>query len=399
MTHSNKTIQLLKGKEKRIKDGHLWVFSNEIKPNEIVSEMGDVVRLMDANNNFLGTAFYHPNSLIALRVLSHQDTMIDESFFLRRLQKALSLRNKTIHNTDAYRLVHAESDMLPGLIVDCYNRGVVIQILSAGMEKQRHNVVNALKSLLNPIFIAFKNDHPMRQREGLTLYNELALGDKNDIPIEVTENSVRYSIDPFDSESTGMYLSQREHRKTLRQYITKGDRVLDAFCHHAGFAINAALGGASDVTAIDNSANAIEKARYMVELNQLQDSITTIQEDLKVSLPKMEKRKETFDVINLDPPDLALTRKNVGPALRQYRDFHGHAMKMLKPGGILATSCQSLHISRAAFMDSILRACKDVKREVQLLHRGENPADHPVKPEMPETDYLKFLVFQVNKPD
>ncbi len=399
MTHPYKSIHLAKEKDKRLKKGHQWIFSNELVPTDHPLEIGQIVRVFDAGNAFKGIGYYHPNSLIAVRMLSRRDVTIDASFFKSRLKMAVALRDNVIRDTDAYRLIYAESDGLPGLIVDRYGDGLVLQILSAGMEKQRNIIIDTLGELLKPAFLILRNDNLMREREGLQQEKQVIVGNDDDIKVPITENSVHYTIDLLNGHRTGFYLDQRDNRKLFQSFIPEGAKVLDAFCHYGGFAVHAALGGASEVIAIDNSESVLASAVETIRRNDQESTISTQLGDLFQLLPGMAKKRASFDVINLDPPNLATNRKSVGPALREYRKIHGAALEMLKPGGILATSTCSHHITREAFMESIQRACKDSRRHVQLLHNGAHPPDHPTLPEMPETEYLKFFIFRVTETD
>ncbi len=394
--HSNyPTVTLARGKDRRIRHGHLWIFSNELLPMENRPEPGEIVSVHNAGNQYIGTGFYHPNSLIAVRLLTRKPAVIDRDFWAGRLRQAIDNRNNLKAETNAIRLVHAESDGLPGLIVDQYHDGIVLQILSAGMDNQRNTVIEILEELLKPKFVILRNDHLMREREGLTQEKEILTGDINDIPVTITESSVSYLIDPLEGHKTGFYIDQRDHRLLFRRFVNSGERVLDAFCHYGGFALHAALGGAGEVLAIDDSEAVLEATRQNIRMNNLEKIITTRKADLMKLMPRMAEEKQTFHAINLDPPNFATNRKSVGPALRGYRKIHRAALEMLEPGGILATSSCSHHITEDAFLESVQRACHDSKRRVQLLYKGGNPQDHPVLPEMPETGYLKFFIFRL----
>ena len=388
-------VQLAKGKNKRLKTGHLWIFSNEIIHPEHRPDPGTIVRVRDARGDHTGIGFYHPNSLIAVRLLSRDEITADTGFFSRRLEQAVRARKKMAHNTNAMRLVHSESDGLPGLIVDRYADGLVLQILSAGMDKQRNIVIDILTKLLQPSFIVLRNDHLMREREGLAINKEVIHGDKTDFPVSITENSVRYLVDPVDGQKTGFHLDQRDNRFLFRNFISDGDRVLDGFCHQGGFALNAALAGAGEVVAIDDTESVCDIARENVRLNSMEPVMTVYRADLMKHLPELADRGKPFDVINLDPPNFATNKKSVGPALRAYRKIHRHALEMLNPGGILTTSSSSHHITEDSFLESVQRACRDTGKRVQLLYKGGASSDHPALPEMPETGYLKFHIFRV----
>lgn len=388
-------VTLLRGREKRFKNGHQWIFSNELSPLENRPEPGDIVNLGNTAGKFLGVGFYHPHSLIAVRLLSRKPITVDQPFLDERITQAIRFRQKFLtKDSNAVRLVHAESDGLPGLIVDRYSNTLVLQILSAGMDRQRNIVISILKELVNPDRIILRNDHPMRKLESLNLEKETVFGPDNDIPLTITENSVKYLVDPLNGQKTGFYIDQRNNRMMFRKYINKGDRVLDAFCHSGGFALNAALAGAGEVLAVDDSGTVLEIANENFRINAFDHIITSIKADLMKLLPEMVQKKSQFDAINLDPPGFAANRKSVGAALRGYRKIHRAALDILAPGGILATSSCSHHITEEAFMETVQKAAMDTGKQVQLIYRGSNPPDHPVLPEMPETGYLKFLIFR-----
>jgi 23S rRNA (cytosine1962-C5)-methyltransferase len=389
-------MTLARGKDKRLRNGHLWIFSNELLPCTDRPGPGEIVTVKTSENRIAGIGFYHPNSLIAVRLLSRKPLTIDRAFFTARLQRALQAREPILETTNAVRLVHAESDGLPGLVVDRYGDGLVLQILSAGMEKQRDIVVDVLRELLDPRFVILRNDHHMREREGLAQEKQFLIGDHSEIPVTITENSVSYLVDPLEGQKTGFYIDQRDHRMVFRRFVRAGDRVLDAFCHYGGFAMHAALAGAGEVLAVDDSETVLDFTTKNIRQNGLDHAVSTLKADLMKWLPEAAAGgKERFNVINLDPPNFAANRKSVGPALRGYRKLHRAALEMLAPGGILATASCSHHITEDAFLESVVRACRDSRRRVQMVYRGGHALDHPVLPEMPETGYLKFFIFRV----
>ena len=391
-------VTLLKGREKRFESGHQWIFSNELNPMDIRPEAGDIVNIGNTAGKILGVGFYHPHSLISVRLLSRKQIIVDEAFLEERISQAIQFRHKFLtKDNNAARLVHAESDGLPGLIVDRYANTLVLQILSAGMDRQRNIVISILKKLVNPDRIILRNDHPMRKLENLNLEKQIVFGTDNDIPLMITENSVHFLVDPLNGQKTGFYIDQRDNRMMFRKYINSGDRVLDAFCHSGGFALNAALAGAGEVLAVDDSGPVLEIARENYRINGFEHIITSRKADMMKLLPEMVQIKSRFDAINLDPPSFAANRKSVGAALRGYRKIHRAALTILTPGGILATSSCSHHITEDAFMETVQKAGRDTGKQVQLIYRGSNPPDHPILPEMPETGYLKFLIFRLTE--
>ncbi|MDG5768151.1 class I SAM-dependent rRNA methyltransferase [Balneolales bacterium ANBcel1] len=406
MKQSPPAVHIAKGKEKRIRKGHLWVFSNELLQPEKSLEPGSVVRIFDAEKGFVGTGFYHPHALIAVRLLTRKDLSIDGAFFTERIRLAFALRDRVIKNTSACRMVNAEGDELPGLMIDRYDRGFVIQCVTAGMENHLDLIVDAVKQIADPDFIILKRDHPHREREGLAIEKPVFIGDDEgqaglaaDMPVMVTEGSVSFPVDLTEEGPDAFHIDQRDHRLMFGRMVSEGDRVLDIFCRNGSFAIHAARSGAAEVMAADNSDTAIALAEATIKANQLNDIISTWKGDLSKRLPQMAHSKDVYDVVNVNPPDFAPNRKSVGTALRTHRNLHKWAMDVLRPDGILATSCRSHHITDAAFMESVQRACKDSKKQVQLLHRGSHPADHPELPGMPETGYNKFYIFRVRPID
>ncbi len=387
-------ITLSKGKDRRVRKGHLWIFSNELEHSDTDHRPGEIVRVKNHAGKCIGTGFYNPGSLIAVRLLSNRSVIANESFFANRIRQAVDYRKRNIKDTNALRLVHSESDGLPGLIIDQYNHCAVIQILSAGMELQRNIIINTIKNLIKPSFIVLRNDHSLRSLEGLQNEKRIIGDEDSDVSVSISENSLTFVIDPMDGQKTGFYIDQRDNRKMFRHYISPGDQVLDAFCHDGGFAMNAVLGGAGQVTAMDISAAALDKAKTNAEINNLSDSISFQEADLLKKLPVMAITGINYDAINLDPPNFAPRKKAVGAALRAYRKLHAAAFGMLKTNGILAASCCSHHVTEEAFLDTLRESAARTGKRVQVLHRGSNPPDHPVLPEMPETGYLKFFILR-----
>lgn len=387
-----KTITLKKNEDHRITNGHLWAFSNEIQKIEGEPQAGEIVQLRNHAGILLGTAFFNPHSLIAVRLLTRREEEIDFAFFEKRLRDALSLRRKLFPNAEAFRLVHGEADFLPGLIIDKYNEYLSVQIFSAGMDRRLTLICDVLESLLKPAGIIERNDIPIRALENLPQRAGVLRGTA--APTIIAEHGIKYSVDLLAGQKTGFFLDQRENRKAIRRFV-KGARVLDCFCNEGGFALNAAYADASSVVGVDSSDTAVERATGNAELNRLQVKLTFTTSDAFEFLKNAAAKKERFDVVNLDPPSFAKSRKTITQAKRGYRDLHQSALQLLPRGGILATSSCSHHITEETFLDIIHKTASGCGRSVQLLEWRGAAQDHPVLPAMPETRYLKFGIFQV----
>lgn len=386
-------IQLHPKRDRRITAGHQWIFSNEISEVRGKPEIGEVVHVRRTDGHHLGYAYYHPHSLIAGRMLTYEREIPDESFYDSRLRSAMALRARRYPDTDALRLVHSESDGLPGLVIDRFGSAVVIQIVCAGAERHLDCILEAVDKQAEPTTIVLRNDSGLRDLEGLPQYVKVVKGSESPDPVVITENGIRYGIDLLNGQKTGFYVDQRENRSEFGRYVRPGDLVLDAFCNDGGFALHASRAGAAQVTAVDSSKSALERAGRNAALNGL-TGIRFESRDVMDWLPTLPEGPR-FDIINLDPPSFAKNKKMAGAALKGYRKLHEAAIRALKPGGILATAKCSHHIESERFYGTILEAAGRLGREVRLLHRAGQPADHPVNPAMPETEYLSFHILRV----
>ena len=389
-----KTIILKIKAGRRFKQGHPWVFSNELEKPAERPEAGDIVSLRQQDGSFLAYGFYHPNSLIAFRALTGKEQLPDEGFFSGLIDQAISLRDKVYPESNARRLIHSESDGLPGLIVDQFNDVLSVQINSAGMERLIDTILPLLKQKMGAANIVIRNDSSLRKLEGLEQYTTIWQSDGKDSTADIVENGIQYHVDVMHGQKTGFFIDQRENRYAFRRFIEKGDRVLDAFCNDGGFALNAILAGAAHVDAADISDPALQRAEKNASINDLSDNINFIKTDVMKWLPGL-KPEQLYDVVNVDPPSFASNRKSIPVARKAYRKLHGSAMQVLKVGGILSTSCCSHHISEEDFLDSVQQAAVRNGRQCQMLFRGGPPADHPVLLAMPESGYLKFHLFRV----
>lgn len=384
-------IVLRKNEEHRIAAGHLWIFSNEIKTIEGTPEPGDVVEVSRSDGKFLGVGFYHPHSLIAVRILSRQKEEISSAFFEQRLSRALALRRSLYPGEETFRLVHGEGDYLPGLIIDKYNEFLVLQILSTGMERRISTLCDILESLFHPRAIIARNESPLRELEKLPAEVSVLRGTLDQTIID--EYGVKYKVDLLEGHKTGAFLDQRENRFLIRR-LSKDRDVLDCFCNEGGFALHASAGGARSVQGVDSSASALARAKVNSAVNQA-EAIAFVKDDTFDHLRILQEQSQQFDVINLDPPSFTRSKKAIPAALRAYRDLNRLALGLIRPGGYLLTSSCSHHISEESFLQAIEAAAQKARRSIQLLMtRGAAP-DHPILPAMPETRYLKFAIFAV----
>ena len=382
-------IILKKNEEHRIAAGHQWVFSNEIASIRGTPEIGDVVELLRNDQKFLGLGFYHPHSLIAFRFLTSEPEEIGFSFFERRIQQALTLRQRLYPGAETFRLTHGESDFLPGLIIDKYNEFISLQILSAGMDKQTELICNVLETIFHPKAIIARNDVAIRTLEELPLEKKVLRGNAG---ITIIDDGVKFEVDVMNGQKTGFFLDQRENRKAIHRYAI-GGTVLDCFCNEGGFALHAAFAKAASVHGVDISENAITKAKVNARLNSA--AVEFEIGDISAKLKLLGEENKKIDMVILDPPSFTKSKKNIPAALRGYKEINAAAMRLINAGGFLVTASCSHHITEDGFLSAIEQAAVKAKRYVQLLEFAGAAPDHPVIPAMPETKYLKFAIFAV----
>ena len=384
---------ILKPKEdRRIRAGHLWVFSNEISELRDVGENGDLVDLLSDRGKFFGRAYYNRHSLIAARILTDRREDIDSAFFVRRLRGAVGYRQGLLGDTPSCRMVFSEGDLMPGLIVDKYNNYLVVQLLTLGMERQRQLILEALIEVLAPDGILLRNDSSYRQLEGLPESVEVTHGSVPET-VEIEEVGVRFAVDPYHGQKTGFFFDQRDTRATVRR-LARGRRVLDCFCYSGGFSLNAAVGDASSVISVDSSTTALDLLKKNAELNGVGHKITPRREDCFDLLRVLVTEREKFDLIILDPPAFVKSKSQLKAAVAGYREINVSAMKLLAKGGILVTCSCSQNLSVPAFHDLVRNAARDagvrMRRRAFLTQAG----DHPILQAMPETQYLKCFVLE-----
>ena len=391
-------VTLKKGEGRLLKSGGMWVFDNEIASIMGSFVNGDVVLIRDFDGYPLGKGFINTNSKITVRLLSRDERAeIDEEFFEKRVRDAWEYRKKVV-DTGSCRVIFAEADFLPGLVVDKFSDVLVMQSLALGIDRYKEMIVSILKKILaeDEIFIRGvyeRSDVKVRRQEGMELTKGF-LGEEFPTLVEIEENGVKYQVDIKDGQKTGFFLDQKYNRLAI-QKLCKGARVLDCFTHTGSFALNAGIAGASSVIGVDASQLAVDQATENAKLNGLSDRVEFLCADVFDLLPELEERGEKFDVVILDPPAFTKSRSSVKNAVKGYREINLRAMKLVKDGGFLATCSCSHFMDYELFTQTIGQAAKNVhKRLRQVEYRTQAP-DHPILWEADESYYLKFYIFQV----
>jgi len=391
-------VILKKGKEKAALQRHPWIFSGAIDKVKGAPENGEIVKVFAADKSFLAYGYYNSQSRVAVRLLEwEEETTVDKEWYQQKLRNAIASRAHVLNNedTNTCRLVFSEADYLPGLIVDKYADFLSLQILSAGIENVKADIIDILRAELNPSGIFDKSDANARTHENLEVSQGLLWGETPPEFIEVKENGMRYHINIADGQKSGFYCDQRDNREILAAY-TKDKEVLDCFCYSGGFTLNSLKHGAKHVTSVDSSALAIETLKHNLGLNGFtEDQQTSIQSDVNKQLRAFKEEGRTFDVIILDPPKYAPSRSALDRAARAYKDLNRLGMLLLNPGGILATYSCSGAVDLETFKQITAWAALDAGKEVQIIKQFHQPEDHPVRISFPEGEYLKGLLVRV----
>ncbi len=391
---SSGRVVLKSHEETRILRGHRWVFSNEIERIDGQAQHGGIVDVARHDGRPVGIGFYNAHSLIAVRVLGARREPVTSAFFEERIRSAFALRQRLYPELESFRVVHGESDDLPGLIVDKYADCVTVQTLCLGMDQRLDLICDALTRVFSPRSIVERNESHLREREGLPARRGLLRGETPG-PAVIQEGDVRFEVDPMGGQKTGFFFDQRENRILMRRYVPKM-RVLDAYCGDGAFALHAVRGGAAAVLGIDVAPESVERARRNAILNGLETGCQFEAIDSLGAMESLHARGERFDTIILDPPSFTRSRKNVPAAKKGYEEVNRKAMRLLRRGGILATASCSFHITDETFLECIQTAAFRAERRLRQLEWRTQAPDHPVIPAMPETRYLKFGVFQVD---
>lgn len=382
------------GGRRRLKQGHLWIFRDEIASLSTDSlQAGDLVRVVTDYGYDCGIGFYHPNSQIAVRLLRHNEDALTVDFFTQRLEYARIMREQFFQNSRSYRLCFGESDFLPGLIIDRYDTYFALQTLSAGMEQRLPLILQALQELFPDIQgVIEKNDSRIRDLEGLPRRESVLWGTIPPI-VRIKENGINLDISLEHGQKTGYFFDQRLNRAAIAT-IAKNLRVLDCFTNQGGFALNAAKAGAASCMGVDISQSAVDACIHNAQINDLTNT-EFIKADVFTLLKQKAQHGEKWDMVILDPPAFTKSKHTVPQAKRGYADINRQALRLLSNGGYLVSSSCSHHISEEMFFDIIHDEAQRINRRLQLAWRGQQSPDHPILLGMPETQYLKFLVFRV----
>lgn len=397
MTKGKKTLILKPGRDKSVLARHPWVFSGAVDRVEGNPESGESVLVRDASGLALGWAAYSPASSIRARMWNLDlEELVDDGYFSQRIELAITRRSALVpaEETNALRLVHGESDGLPGLVVDRYADVLVVQILTAGMEFWRETIVEALVQLTGIQAVVERSDVDVRNLEGLKARSGVLHG-KVPGPIEIFENGLRFIVDVVNGQKTGFYIDQRRNRHRVGQ-LAAGREVLNCFCYTGGFSVYALAHGAKNVTSVDSSVEALEMGRRHVEINGLPlEKAAWIEGDVFKVLRTLRDQGSSFDMVILDPPKFAPTAAQAERAARGYKDINLLGLKLLKPGGILATFSCSGGISTELFQKIVAGAALDAGMDARIVQTLTQGPDHPVALAFPEGAYLKGLILQI----
>jgi 23S rRNA (cytosine1962-C5)-methyltransferase len=396
------TVIIRPGEADRVVAGHPWVYGASVLRVTAPVSDGALVQIKDHRQRFLGVGLYNAKSKIHVRVLAPDRVEVNRDFFIARIRAALALRRKHLPQASSFRVVNAESDFLSGLIIDKYADVIVIQISSLGMEQRKHLIVEALREIFSPRAIAERSEASFRKFEGLPEANGILSGTLEG-PVQIELNGLKFDVDILGGHKTGLYLDQQSNYQLIAT-LAKGAQALDCFCFSGGFALHAARAAAAHVHGLDQSQEAVSAAARHARINGLEANCSfetaNVFDWLKAqtAVNPHEKVIPKFDLIILDPPSFTRTRASVPDAMRGYKEIHLRSLKLLKPGGTLATFCCSHHIDAVMFEDVIMAAAFDARR---ILRRvavcGQSP-DHPILPAVPETEYLKGYLYEIASP-
>ncbi len=392
-------VTLKRGEGRTIKSGGLWVYDNEI--DSIMGEFdnGDIVTVHDFDGYFLGVGFINTKSKITVRLLSRKkDVVIDRNFLKERLQAAWDYR-KSVVDTGSCRLVFGEADFLPGIVIDKFADVLVVESLALGIDRLKPEIVDILKEILAADGIAIRgvyerSDAKVRLNEGMERFKGF-LGEPFDTKVEIEENGVKYIVDVEDGQKTGFFLDQKYNRASIHK-LCPGKKVLDCFTHTGSFALNAGIAGAAEVLGVDASMTGVLQAEENARLNGLEDRVHFQCEDVFELLPKLEEKKESYDVVILDPPAFTKSRSSIKNAVKGYREINLRGLKLVRDGGYLVTCSCSHFMDPELFAKTIREAARGAHKRLRQVEFRTQCADHPILWAGDETSYyLKFYIFQV----
>ena len=389
-------LMLRKDQERRLIAGHCWIYSNEVDVQATPLkglESGQPVQILSSQERWIGHGYANPQSLICARIVSRDPSQpLSPALWLKRIHDALALRER-LYARPFYRLLFGESDGVPGLVVDRYGDLLVVQMTTAGMERERGEILAALEQVLRPTSIVLRNDISVRGMEGLDQGVEVVLGSPEDVATLV-EHDLEFSISPLTGQKTGWFFDQADNRGRLGRYGV-GERVLDVCSYVGAWGLRAAALGADSVTCVDSSPSALERLVDNAERNGLSDRVLPRQGDAFEVLRELREQGQTFDTVMLDPPAFIKRRKDEADGTQAYQRLNRLGIELLVPGGLLVTSSCSFHMGRDDFIRTVQQAARKAGRSLQLLEVGQQGPDHPVHPAITETAYLKTLFLRV----
>jgi 23S rRNA (cytosine1962-C5)-methyltransferase len=391
-------LRLGRNEERRLKGGHLWIYSNEVDNTATPLKsfkQGEQVVVQAHNGKALGVAYVNPHSLICARLIGQGEQRLDRDFFVRRIRQALVLRERLFEHP-FYRLVFGESDLLPGLVVDRFGVHLVVQLNTAGMDAVKDVVVAALIEVLQPESILLRNDSSMRVLENLASEVEVAYG-QPPAHVELIENGVKFLAPLLDGQKTGWFYDQRPNRAWLKKYVG-GKRVLDVFSYIGGFGVQAAAFGAAETWCVDRSSSALELVMESAGRNNVKDGMRCVEGDAFDVLKDLKESGERFDVIIVDPPAFIKRKKDLAEGINAYRRINEAAMRLLGNDGFLLSGSCSMHLEREELIDILRAASRHLERHLQIVEEGMQGPDHPVHPAIPETRYIKAFMSRIYVP-
>lgn len=389
-------LRLKKNEEKRIKSGHLWIYSNEVDTQQTPLksfEVGQQVLIETSSGKALGVGYINPHNLLCARLVNRDyKRPIDKSFFVHRTKIALSLRER-LYNKPFYRLIYGESDGMPGLIVDRFGDHLVVQITTAGMELLKSEIVDALQKVIKPESILLRNDSKARAAESLSSEIEQAVGSTPQ-QLKIEENGTLFEIYPHSGQKTGWFYDHRVSRQQIARYV-QGKRVLDVFSYIGAFGIQMANAGAEEVWCIDISAKALDELEHNGKLNQVDEKITCVEGDAYTAMKELKLQGQQFDVVIVDPPAFIKKKKDHKAGLNAYRKVNEMAMRLLSKDGILLSASCSMHLKSNELQETLRSCGRHLDKTVQILEQCHQAPDHPIHPSIEETSYIKGFICRV----
>ena len=390
------TLRLKNGHDHRARQGHLWIFSNELDHDVASLPPGAAVELRDSRGGFIGRGYANPRSLISVRLLSHSPDADPDGVALYRdaLLKARAYRQRVLPGRRSMRWIAAEADGLPGLVIDGYEDVLAVQVSTLGLEFRLELLQQAIAEVFAPRGAVLRNDSGARELEGLERYRRLWFGEvAAQTPFE--ENGVKLVADVLDGQKTGFFFDQADNRAYATR-LAAGARVLDVYANTGAWALGALRHGAVSATTIEVNRETCALIEESARRNDVAERLTVVCQDAREAMDALRAKGARFDAVYLDPPAFAKTKKKAAVALKAYRDVNQQAMDLLPPGGLLFTSSCSHHVQEDRFLEAVLDAARRARRTLRMFRRGEQAPDHPVNPLLPETRYLKHLAFEVS---